>query len=419
MRHRSKPALFAVVVAALSLSGCSRFNPQPIEDAPFQKRAQAQTEGGVTVSVVALTPEEARSALGFDASGDDIQPVWLKVSNTEPIRFFIPPITVDDDYYSPLEVAWKGHGWFSRDTNARIDEHLLKLRLPAHVEPGETVSGFVFTSLDKGVKYVSVELIGTSKDQVRHFAFQAPIPGLKTDYQAVDFEGLYRPGEIIDLDENGLRAWLEKLPCCTKGGDKKTDGDPLNIAMVGARSSVFPALARRGWHVTETTSVRSSWQTIKSSVFGTAFRYAPVSSLYLFGRRQDIALQKPRADVNQRNHMRLWLAPVTASGTPVWVGQISRDIGVRLTSKTITTHKVDPQVDETRWYLIQDMFFSQGMARFGMVRGVGAATPQAPRTNYTGDPYFTDGLRAVMWMSDTPVTYEHIESVHWEPLPER
>lgn len=69
-----------------------------------------------------------------------------------------------------------------------------------------------------------------------------------------------------------------------------------------------------------------------------------------------MALQKGRRDVNQRNHMRLWLAPVTFQGQPVWVGQISRDIGVRLTRRTITTHKIDPAVDETRWYLLQDLF---------------------------------------------------------------
>jgi len=52
--------------------------------------------------------------------------------------------------------------------------------------------------------------------------------------------------------------------------------------------------------------------------------------------------------VNLRNHMRLWRAPVNLNSTPVWVGQISRDIGVHLTSKTITTHKIDPDVDGAR-----------------------------------------------------------------------
>jgi hypothetical protein len=420
--RRTRPVLRGLVIViflalgvGLWLRAFPSFHPQPIDDAPFQKRVETATEGKVTVSVVALTPEEAEAAVGFKTAGADIQPVWLQVTNGETIRYFIPPITIDGEYYSPMEVAWKGHGWLSSAQNARIDAHLIGLSLPNHVEPGATVSGFVFTSLDKGVKYVSLELIGAREGEARGFAFLARIPGIKIDYQSVDWEALYKPGEITDLDDDGLRAWLEKLPCCVKGGDKKTDGDPLNIVMVGSRSMVFSPLARRGWHVTETTTVGSSWDTMVSSVFGTVYRYAPVSPLYLFGRRQDIALQKPRADVNQRNHMRLWLAPVTAGGKPVWVGQISRDIGVRLTTKTITTHKVDPQMDETRWYLLQDMFFSQGMRRFGLVKGVGASTPEAPRTNYTGDPYFTDGLRAVMWMSDTPVSYHRIESVPWEP----
>ena len=407
--------ILCALIAALSLATCSRFNPQPIDGAPFQKRAQTSTDGGVTVSVVALTPDEATAAVGFETEGDDIQPVWIKVTNGEAIRYYIPPITVDGEYYSPMEVAWKGHSRLSPAKNARIDAHLLDLRLPTHVEPGASVSGFVFTSLDEGIKYVNLELIGAGADQARHFEFLARIPGIKTDFQQVDWAALDKPGEVRDLDDDGLRAWLEKLPCCVKGGDKKTDGDPLNIVMVGTKSMVFPPLARRDWHVTETTTVASSWDTMVSAVFGTRYRYSPVSSLYVFGRRQDIALQKARADVNQRNHMRLWLAPVTASGKPVWVGQISRDIGVRLTRKTITTHKIDPQVDETRWYLLQDMFFSQGMKRFGLVKGVGPSTPAAPRVNYTGDPYFTDGLRAVMWMSDTPVTYQRIESLRWEP----
>jgi hypothetical protein len=149
------------------------------------------------------------------------------------------------------------------------------------------------------------------------------------------------------------------------------------------------------------------------------YRYAPVSPLYLFGRRQDIALQKGRSDVNQRNHMRLWLAPVTLEGQPVWVGQISRDIGVRLTRRTITTHKIDPAVDETRWYLLQDLYFSDGLDRFGFVAGVGASKPEQPRTNFTGDPYVTDGRRAIFWMTPAPALGQRRHLARWIPFRQR
>ncbi len=165
---RRNPTLLAVViciaVVALWLFSGPGFNPQPFGNVGFQKRAESATEGGVTVSVVALSPEEAKGAVGFETAGDDVQPVWIEVVNHEAIRYFIPPITVDGDYYSPLEVAWKAHGWFSGEQyNSRIDRHLFGSALPNHVEPGAAVSGFVFTRLDEGVKYVSLELIGAGQ----------------------------------------------------------------------------------------------------------------------------------------------------------------------------------------------------------------------------------------------------------------
>ena len=95
--------------------------------------------------------------------------------------------------------------------------------------------------------------------------------------------------------------------------------------------------------------------------------------------------------------------------------QISRDIGVRLTRRTLTTHAIDPDVDETRWYLLQDLFFSEALERFGLVAGVGAAPQDRPRHNYTGDPYFTDGRRAVLWLTSRPVSYHHV-ATRW-PAP--
>jgi hypothetical protein len=75
----------------------------------------------------------------------------------------------------------------------------------------------------------------------------------------------------------------------------------------------------------------------------------------------------------------------------------------------ITTHKIDPDVDETREFLVEDLLYAQGLAGVGYVRGVGPATFEQPRGNLTGDPYFTDGLRAVMWVSQKPVSISELE----------
>jgi hypothetical protein len=93
---------------------------------------------------------------------------------------------------------------------------------------------------------------------------------------------------------------------------------------------------------------------------------------------------------------------------------------VRFSWKTFpSTHKIDPDVDETRNYLIQDLWYSQGLVKFGFVKGVGAASITEPRRNLTGDPYFTDGYRAVLWVSGDPIDFEAVKFVEWERPPTR
>jgi hypothetical protein len=138
----------------------------------------------------------------------------------------------------------------------------------------------------------------------------------------------------------------------------------------------------------------------------------------MFGRPQDVALQKSRETIHERNHLRLWMTPMRVDGVPVWVGQISRDIGVRFTKKTITTHKIDPDTDEARDYLFQDLWYAQSLAHYGYASGVGAAGIDAPRGNLTGDPYFTDGMRGVFRISPDLVDMEAVEFLRWEVLPE-
>lgn len=410
-------ALAATLPLLLCLSGCAVQEPLPLDEAALLRRGQSRIDGAVTVTLTALSPRESRQLLGFDGAGAGIQPVWIKVVNREPVRWFLPPITIDSEYFSPLEVAWRGHRPLAQEGNRRIDSHLRRLALPQYVEPGGVTAGFVFTNLDEGIKFASLELVGAgTAAPVRRFSFLTEVPGHAHDFQTVSWSRLYPSAKVRDLDEAGFRRWIEHdVPCCALGGDRRTPADPLNLVIVGGRDSVFPVLAQRGWHVTQTLSVSSIWRTIRSSLFGGRYRYAPVSPLFLFGRPQDMALQKGRSDVNQRNHMRLWLAPVTLEGRPVWVGQISRDIGVRLTRRTITTHKIDPDVDETRWYLLQDLFFSEGLSRFSFVRGVGRSNPARPRSNYTGDPYITDGRRAVFWLATPPETPRR-RLARWLPL---
>jgi hypothetical protein len=235
--------------------------------------------------------------------------------------------------------------------------------------------------------------------------FFVPVPGLRIDHYAVDWAALYPPDAIVEHDLPGLVQALEALPCCTSDKKNKHAGDPLNIVVIGDVDDVYHALVRAGWDETETIYGKSMLKTAKSFIGGGEYRYSPVSALYVFDRAQDVALQKARANIHERNHLRLWLTPFRIEGKRVWIGQISRDIGVRFTKKTITTHKIDPAVDETREYLVEDLAYSQSLVKFGYV---------GPRGNLTGDPYFTDGRRVVMWVSSQPVDIAEIEVVDLE-----
>jgi len=185
---------------------------------------------------------------------------------------------------------------------------------------------------------------------------------------------------------------------------------------VGGLNDAFPALVRRGWHPTEQTYAGSVLKMMNSALAGERYPYAPVSPLYLYGRPQDLALQKARDNIHQRNHMRLWLSPMRYHDKPVWVGQISRDIGTRLTihSPYLTTHKIDPDIDEARTALQEDMAYSQALVKIGLVKGVGMATREAPSRNLTTDPYYTDGFRTVLVFDDTPTPITAITFFNWE-----
>jgi hypothetical protein len=382
-------------------------------EVPFKDRAQTQSEGRVRVTAAVLSAEESKEVFGVDLYKKSIQPIWFEVENREkePVSFL--PGSVDRDYFTPLEVSHLNHFTDAKDLNQEMDRHFYDQSMGYTIGSNKVRSGFVFTHLDEGTKAFNVVVI-TENHQIRPFTFFIAVPGIKTDHSRVDWDNLYPKDEIVTLDEAGLRKALESLPCCVTSKDGKEYGDPLNLVIIGDLEDVYYAFIRAGWDETETIYRASAIKTGISFVFGGRYRYSPVSPLYVYGRPQDIALQKARETIHERNHLRLYLTPIIFEGKPVFIGQISRDIGVRFTSKTIVTHKIDPDVDETRSYLLQDLAYSQGLVKFAYVKGVGAAPLSEPRGNLTGDPYFTDGYRAVMWVSSDPVSFEEIEFVAWE-----
>ncbi len=380
-----------------------RFAPDPSADAVFKARAEVQSADGLVVKAAALGRDESRRSFGENLAAYDIQPVWLSIDNNTDEPLALVTASIDRAFYSPYEVSYRFDGLLSWEENKLRDAFFADRQIAPILPAHSHTEGFVYTTLDSGVKFANVLITG--KTHTNRFEFVLKVPGAAILWQDNSLAQLYPHETIKDLKLDELKAALATLPCCTADAKDTRAGDPLNLVVIERSDTPMKAFIARGWHVTDKLSVASILETMRAFVLRGEYLTSPVSSLYLYGRWEDIALQWPRATINERVHLRLWLMPNTYQSKRIWVGQISRDIGVRFTLRTwnLTTHKIAPDVDFDRDYLLQDLLLSGMIEQFGYVDGVGIAPTSAPRTNLTGDSYFTDGRRLVVFLADKQI----------------
>lgn len=406
--------VFSAAMAQILLgAGCSTYVPPKSDDPSFERHALAKEKDNVRVSVAVLTAQESQDYFDLPLESEGIQALWLRVENRNDYGLYILPRTTDPNYYSAYETAFQNHRLFASQSNEAMDQFFEQSRIRLRVGAHQTNAGFLFTNLDEGTKFVNIEMVHDMGDIRDGFFFQ--LPNGSFDYEHARLAPQSPSRGLRNLTLRELRRAVEALPCCTTDEKGSRNGDPVNFVLVGTDDDVLGALTRQGWDPTQVLGTLTAWKTFKAFLKGDTYRYSPVSPLYLFGRQQDIAMQKARRTIQQRNHLRLWKADYTCEGKPVWVGQVSRDIGVRFTvnARFFVTHKIDPEVDDARNYLAQDLLVSEYLYGFALAGGAVKASPQYPATNLTGDPYFSDGLRAVMLISSQPVAEDHIEFLKW------
>src|SRR5690349_12252374 len=68
--------------------------------------------------------------------------------------------------------------------------------------------------------------------------------------------------------------------------------DPINLRLVGDRTSINCAFSRAGWFLADPLSARSALGIVSSVVLLRSYPEAPVSSLYFQDRLQDLAYEK-------------------------------------------------------------------------------------------------------------------------------
>ena len=174
----------------------------------------------------------------------------------------------------------------------------------------------------------------------------------------------------------GLKVLQRRsVPRFTTTGDG-LPGDPINLVLKGDFHQLRAAFKACGWREADRLGLASSLRMARSFVFSSSYPTAPFSTLYLFGRGQDIGFQLPIGDSpRKRHHVRFWaLAPARAEETlgtadfwlnsdrpadyapALWIGAATRDTGLSFTKLTFQfTHATDFDTNVERDFVIGEL----------------------------------------------------------------
>src|SRR5712692_2118705 len=178
-------------------------------------------------------------------------------------------------------------------------------------------------------------------------------------------------------------------------------GDPINLVFVGTKDQIMHSFQQAGWLLPDPITPQTSERIAVASLTHRSYPTAPVSNLYVFGRVQDLAFEKPTNDVANRGHIRLWKTGTLIGGQLVWVGQASYDSGIELSGTThFPTHHIAPTVDLERNAVGADL------EKTGLVKEEADAAFTPPilyARNGGGDYYESDGDVLIINYTQAPI----------------
>ncbi|CRK82855.1 hypothetical protein BN000_02807 [Neobacillus massiliamazoniensis] len=169
-------------------------------------------------------------------------------------------------------------------------------------------------------------------------------------------------------------------------------GDPINILILGSKQTINRYFQEAGWKIPDPLTDKTSVKITEATLGNFPYPTAPVSDLYLYHRKQDLAFEKPTKSVQIRDHIRLWNTNTTINDEEVWLGSATYDHGIELSGRThMPTHHISPSVDEERKTVVQDL---KPFMKSTLV--VSFDQPNLFGFNGGGDWYYTDGNIAVL-----------------------
>ncbi|WP_374546118.1 LssY C-terminal domain-containing protein, partial [Rhodoblastus sp.] len=208
----------------------------------------------------------------------------------------------------------------------------------------------------------------------------------------------------------GLRILQRgRVPSYTITGDG-LPGDPVNLVLIGTMRQLRSAFADAGWSEADALGLASSARMVRAFLLNEPYPKAPFSTLYLFGRGQDIGFQQPIGDSpRKRHHIRFWALSLERAeqtlDTPsfwldtrrpsedecvLWIGAGTKDTGFSLTRLSFQiTHATDADTNEERDFIIEQL------QRCCVIANVRSYRPSERLATGRVNRYVTDGIVAV------------------------
>ncbi len=172
-------------------------------------------------------------------------------------------------------------------------------------------------------------------------------------------------------------------------------GDPLNVALIATENDLKKVMLKSTWYPADPLTLRSCIDIAADTVLKRQYDTAPVSSLYLWGRKEDLAFEQPEGgDPRKRHHVRFWRSQKTdPDGRPFWFGAATYDERVGLSDTTgQITHHIAADIDAERNHLMDSLQQSDGFSELYYIDNFHEVREGK---NGGGDTWHTDGRLAV------------------------
>ena len=168
-------------------------------------------------------------------------------------------------------------------------------------------------------------------------------------------------------------------------------GDPMNVALIGSEADLKKAMFKAGWFVADSLGLKSDFEIAADTVLERPDDKAPVSNLFLWGRKEDLAFEQPVGDdPRQRHHVRFWKsAKLDDKLQPAWMGSATYDKRVGLSHTTgQITHHIAADVDAERDHFFESLKKTGDLTDVQIINDFHKV---CEGRNGGGDPWHTDG----------------------------